>query len=109
MKPSKHPWVAAFLLCALLSGLQTEWVGAMSFAGPEPRRVVYLVDASGSMMDTYPFVIYEVRRSINTLKENQLATVIFFQDDPRSSRARPRGSEPEALRRVKPVVPCYVP
>lgn len=45
------------------------------------RKVVYLVDASGSLIDTFPFVLAELRRSIGELHEKQSFTVIFFQGD----------------------------
>jgi hypothetical protein len=43
------------------------------------RRIVYLVDASGSLIDTLPFVILELKRSIGQLSERQKFSVIFFQ------------------------------
>jgi len=39
------------------------------------------VDASGSLIDTLPFVILELKRSIGELSEKQSFTVIFFQGD----------------------------
>lgn len=47
--------------------------------GGNARRVVYLIDASGSLLDTLPFVITELKNSIARLKIQQDFTVIFFQ------------------------------
>jgi hypothetical protein len=47
--------------------------------GGNARRVVYLIDASGSLLDTLPFVITELKNSIARLKIQQEFTVIFFQ------------------------------
>ena len=49
--------------------------------GGNARRLVYLVDASGSLIDTLPFVILELKRSIGELSALQQFTVIFFQSD----------------------------
>lgn len=49
--------------------------------GGNARRIVYLVDASGSLIDTLPFVILELKRSIGELSERQKFSVIFFQGD----------------------------
>ena len=49
--------------------------------GGPTRSVAYLIDASGSLVDTFPFVISELKRSINSLNEKQKFTVIFFQGD----------------------------
>ena len=43
------------------------------------RRQVYLVDASGSLIDTLPFVLRELQQSISKLSDQQKFTVIFFQ------------------------------
>ncbi len=47
--------------------------------GGNARRIIYLIDASGSLMDTLDFVIIELKRSINGLVSEQVFTVIFFQ------------------------------
>jgi hypothetical protein len=49
-------------------------------AGGNARKIAYLVDASGSLIDTLPFVIKELRDSVNGLIEEQQYTIIFFQD-----------------------------
>lgn len=45
------------------------------------RRLVYLVDASGSLIDSLPFVTQELKRSIDELSDKQMFTVIFFQNN----------------------------
>ncbi len=47
--------------------------------GGNAHQLVYLVDASGSLVDSFPFVIQELKRSITALSEKQEFTVIFFQ------------------------------
>lgn len=43
------------------------------------RSVVYVVDASGSLIDTLPYVLTELRQSILRLSSGQRFTVLFFQ------------------------------
>ncbi|MCH7807975.1 MAG: VWA domain-containing protein [Planctomycetes bacterium] len=42
------------------------------------RRIVYVVDRSGSMLDTFEHVRVELERSINELRRSQRFHVIFF-------------------------------
>ncbi len=49
--------------------------------GGDVKHVVYLVDASGSLVDTFPFVIAELKRSIGELTMDQTFAVVFFQGD----------------------------
>ncbi len=49
--------------------------------GGNARRIAYVVDASGSLIDTLDFVLQELRRSISQLSDQQQFTVIFFQAD----------------------------
>jgi hypothetical protein len=42
-------------------------------------RIIFLVDASGSLIDTLPRVVAELGASIGQLDEHQFFTVIFFQ------------------------------
>jgi len=42
------------------------------------RRIVYVVDRSGSMIDTFEFVRRELKRSIGSLRRSQKFHVIFF-------------------------------
>lgn len=50
-------------------------VGSTSRAA---RRIVYVVDRSGSMIDTFDFVRAELRRSISAMRRSQKFHVIFF-------------------------------
>ncbi len=47
--------------------------------GGNARTVVFVVDASGSLLDVLPQVINELARSIRQLSTEQRFTVIFFQ------------------------------
>ncbi len=47
--------------------------------GSNVRNIVYVVDASGSMMPYLPVVINELIRSIDRLSESQNFSVVFFQ------------------------------
>jgi hypothetical protein len=47
-------------------------------SGGNARRIAYVIDASGSLIDSLPFVVMELKRSINSLSEGQSFTVIFF-------------------------------
>ncbi len=59
------------------SGLQARFFGT----GGNAKKIAYLVDASGSLIDTLPFVILELKRSIGELSERQSFVVIFFQGE----------------------------
>jgi len=49
--------------------------------GSGVKRIIYVIDASGSLIDSMPFVLDELRRSINDLKDDQSFSVFFFQDE----------------------------
>jgi hypothetical protein len=50
--------------------------------GGSARTICYVVDASGSLLDTLPFVINELKQSIRKLDgRSQKFTIIFFQRD----------------------------
>jgi hypothetical protein len=49
--------------------------------GGNARLVVYVVDASGSLIDALPFVIEELKDSFRRLSDQQKFNVIFFQED----------------------------
>ena len=49
---------------------------------PGCRKVVYVVDKSGSMTDSIDFVKYALKRSIGDLAETAEFHVIFFSSDP---------------------------
>jgi hypothetical protein len=46
------------------------------------RRVVYVVDRSGSMIDSFTFVQAELKRSVSALRRSQKFHVIFFNAGP---------------------------
>jgi hypothetical protein len=48
--------------------------------GGNAKKVIYVIDASGSLVDTMPFVLLELSRSISMLNSEQEFNVIFFQD-----------------------------
>jgi len=48
----------------------------------EAKRIVYVVDRSGSMLDTFVFVQKELERSIRALRRSQKFHVIFFNEGP---------------------------
>jgi FHA domain len=50
-----------------------------AFAGA--RRIVYVVDASGSLVDRFPRVLAELNLAISNLQEDQAFTAIFFGAD----------------------------
>jgi hypothetical protein len=49
--------------------------------GGNARHLTYVIDASGSLVDSLPFVIAELKRSITELSDKQSFTVIFFQGE----------------------------
>jgi len=49
------------------------------FSKGNARRVAFLIDASGSLTDSIPFVISHLKDTINRLSDKQEFTVIFFQ------------------------------
>lgn len=50
-------------------------------SGEKPMRVAYVIDASGSLIDTFPFVLDELCRSIRSLERKQQVAIIFYGDD----------------------------
>lgn len=65
------------------TGLETGEGEAASFfgTGGNAKKIVYLIDLSGSMIGEMRFVIDELKRSIGDLRLPQTFTVIFFQDN----------------------------
>ena len=78
---------------------------AASFVGlssTNARRIVYVIDASGSMIRSLPIVIEELARSLDGLSRRQEFSVIFFQRNdavivPPAGRLSP-GTESEKIR-----------
>ena len=58
-----------------------------------PRRVLYLVDASGSLLDTLPDAVEWVGQHLDTLEEDQRFAVLFFRDVS-VLEAEPAGMQP---------------
>jgi hypothetical protein len=61
--------------------------------GGNARNIAFVVDASGSLIDTLPFVIQELRDTINQLDPDQRFAIIFFQNG-EAIEAEPRGLTP---------------
>lgn len=55
-------------------------VGMYGLSG-SAKSVVYVVDASGSLIDSLPFVINELKSSLRKLTSEQVFNVIFFQNN----------------------------
>lgn len=65
------------------------------------RRIVYVIDASGSMIRSLPIVVDELARSLDGLTAEQEFGVVFFQRNealvvPPADRLRPAGSKETA-------------
>ncbi len=56
-------------------------VGVYGLVGGNARTIVYCVDASGSLVDTLPFVIDELKTSLRNLVPAQRFAVVFFQEN----------------------------
>ncbi|MEM7681586.1 MAG: hypothetical protein AAF288_06500 [Planctomycetota bacterium] len=63
-------------------------------AEAQARKIVFVVDASGSMADTLDFVLKELIRSVNDLEPSQEFTVIFFSGRVRNGQAASVLQEP---------------
>jgi len=50
--------------------------------GGTPAKVVYVVDRSGSMTDSFDFVKYELKRSLQELGEDSQFHIVFFSSGP---------------------------
>ncbi len=61
------------------AGMGSKFFGTES--GGNVTKVVYVVDRSGSMFDTFSYVQAELARSIKELKTIQRFHIIFFADD----------------------------
>ncbi len=56
-------------------GIKADFYGT----GGNARKIIYIVDASGSLIDSLPFVIQELKDSISGLSDQQQYSIIFFQ------------------------------
>jgi hypothetical protein len=50
--------------------------------GGSPAKVVYIVDRSGSMTDSLDFVKYELKRSLQELRDDSQFHIVFFSSGP---------------------------
>ena len=89
-----------------LFGARQGSMGQVLFAGlsgGDAKRIAFVVDASGSMIATFPVVTRELARSIGNLSPLQSYTVVFFQRDEAVSSPpadRMVAANPENLQRT---------
>ena len=69
------------------------------YGTPGATRIVYLIDASGSLIDTLPFVQVELQKALRSLRPDQSYAVMFLQGD-RVVEAPPVGMKPASTRAV---------
>ncbi len=55
--------------------LQSSFMGSR---GGNARNIAFLIDCSGSLVDTLPFVLDELKSSIRKLSEQQRFTIVFY-------------------------------
>lgn len=79
MMPRQGSFTGGTLRNAAPTGLGT--VSFVGLGGGAARRIVYVVDASGSMIGAFPVILKELRKSIEALTAAQSFSVIFFQRD----------------------------
>ncbi|MEO0514110.1 MAG: hypothetical protein AAF086_02295 [Planctomycetota bacterium] len=70
------------------------------YGTPGATRVVYLIDASGSLIDTFPFILNELQRTLSELKAEQSFAVLFFSGD-RVIEAPPYGMKRATTQAVR--------
>ncbi|HWB18886.1 MAG TPA: hypothetical protein VG711_01185 [Phycisphaerales bacterium] len=71
------------------------------------RRIVYVIDASGSMIAHLPFVVNELVRSMSALNEQQSFGVVFFQGN-KAKWATPENSLMKATKEEKSKVEKWI-
>ncbi len=49
-------------------------------SGEQAKKIIYVLDASGSMVDSLPFVLKEMNQSISRLSSDQQFNAVFFVD-----------------------------
>lgn len=72
-------------------------------SGGNATRIAYIIDASGSLLDSMPFVINEIKRSISELSDKQNFTVIFFQGED-TIEVPPRGLQKATAARKREAI-----
>jgi len=60
------------------SGASVSFVG---LSATNARRIVYAIDASGSMVPAFPIILKELARSLDALTPRQEFAIVFFQAD----------------------------
>jgi len=71
--------------------------------GGNALQLVYVIDASGSLVDSLEFVIVELKRSISDLTGRQRFSVIFFQGDRPPLEVPPHGLQAATPQRKQAV------
>ncbi len=79
---------------------QTSFMGS----GGNARRIVFIIDASGSLIDTFPIVILELKKSILKLSDEQMFTILFAVGTERGSGEAVEVPVPR--RGLKPATPA---
>ena len=82
--------------------------GGRFFGLPAGRRTVYVLDASGSLIDTLPFALAELRRALASLTPQQQYAVVFFQGS-RVVQPEPRGMQTATPRNVQATLDWLAP
>lgn len=54
---------------------------AMFGAGGNAKKIVFVIDATGSLIDSFPFIVKELTRTVNGLSERQSFAVIFYNGE----------------------------
>ena len=86
------------------SGIGADFYGT----GGNARKIIYVVDASGSLIEMMPFVITELKRSIRELSEGQQFNIIFFQNGHAEEVPIPRKGWKSADEVTKQAVNQYI-
>ncbi len=89
------------VLAATPDAVETPDVSFGGVAAPAATRIVFVVDASGSMIGAFRAVIREVERTLRQLDSRQSFTVLLFQGDrvlsPKTLRGGMRPATPAAV------------
>jgi hypothetical protein len=89
------------VLAATPGAGETPGVSFGGVAAPAATRIVFVVDASGSMIGAFRAVIREVERTLRQLDSRQSFTVLLFQGDrvlsPKTRRGGMRPATPTAV------------
>ena len=72
--------VAAPSMAAFSTSAGVQAASFMGLRTTDARHIVYLIDASGSMIPTLDVVVDELARSLEALSDRQTFAILFFQD-----------------------------